>query len=860
MQLRSHFRLPLKRGSKEKGSNSYPFSMEKLHFLMVLFPLLNLQFPSFLLLSSASTLPSKYFINCGSVSNISLSGREFVGDLNSGSFSFGPSSDISIVTTDSSTDTSLYQTARIFKKQSSFDFNITDFGIYYVRVHFFPFSSGRTNLADAHFDVSAFNFSLLSNFRIKDNSNSPLIKEYLLTINATKFSIQFTPRRKSFAFVSAIEVFLVPDKDFVKDRDVDLITPSGLSSHKYSGVRSEVLLTIHRVDVGGPQNNDSLWRNWIPDDEYLLPGESGKKCVPYEGTLNYGVNGANNYSASDLVYKTCRELNLDSSEGSSNSSKITWRFDVSNRATHLVRLHFCDIISKNASDVFFSLSFYGNFTHMISTNEISDLLAAPLYYELVVESDDSGYMDISVGPRQDSKNKTAYLNGVEIMEFMKKSSLVDVPGNENRSQVYVIVGTVCGVAFVFIVIVLFFLGIKYKKAKQGDDGVGSWPVFHGKDTTSRKGRPNASSIRSLNLKLKMPLLEIQDATHNFDPKLLIGEGGFGKVYKGTLQNGMTVAVKRSDPKHGQGLPEFETEVLVLSRIRHRHLVSLIGYCEERSEMILVYEFMEKGTLRDHLYDQNEKSKRSSKRSKLSWKQRLEICIGSAKGLHYLHTCSHGGIIHRDVKSTNILLNKNFVAKVADFGLSRSGPNDPDNFSVGIKGSFGYMDPEYFRSLQFTEKSDVYSFGVVLLEVLCARPAIINSTKREEMNLAEWAILWQKKGQLENIIDPLLVGDINPDSLRKFGDTAEKCLKGDGANRPTMLDVIWDLEYALQLHQTAVHREPHEDTTTNAFFVELPLPDSIPDWEDTDLSIGGEVDGSDTTDSGVFSQLRVDAAR
>ncbi|KAG6666146.1 hypothetical protein CIPAW_01G010600 [Carya illinoinensis] len=803
--------------------------MEKLHFLMVLF--LNLQFPSFLLLSSASALPTKYFINCGSVSNISLSGREFVGDMNLGSFSFGSSSAINTITSNSSTDSSLYQTARIFKNQASFDFHITDFGIYYVRVHFFPFSSGRTNLADAHFDVSAFNFSLLSNFRIQDNSNSPLIKEYLLTINATKFSIHFTPRRKSFAFVSAIEVFLVPDQQFVED-DCDLITPSGLSNDRYYGVRSQVLLTIHRVDVGGPQNNDSLWRNWIPDDKYRLRGESGKPCAPYEGTLHYDVNGANNYSASDLVYKTCRELNLDSSKGSSNSSKITWRFDVSRSATHLVRLHFCDIISKNAGDVFFSLYFYGNVTHMISTNNISQLLAAPLYYDLVVESDDSGSMDISVGPRQDSKNKTAYLNGVEIMEFMRESSLVDVPGNKNRSHIYVIVGTVCGVAFVFIVMVLFLLGIKYKKAKQGDDGVGSWPVFHGKDTT-RKGRANASFIRSLNLELKMPLLQIQDATHNFDPKLLIGEGGFGKVYKGTLQNGMTVAVKRSDQKHGQGLPEFETEVLVLSKIRHLHLVSLIGYCEERFEMILVYEFMENGTLRDHLYDPNEKSKRSSKRSKLSWKQRLEICIGSAKGLHYLHTCSHGGIIHRDVKSTNILLNKNYVAKVADFGLSKSGPNDPDHFSVGIK---------------------------VLLEVLCARPAIINSTKREEINLAEWGMLWQMKGQLENIIDPLLVGDINPDSLRKFGETAEKCLKGDGANRPTMRDVIWDLEYALQLRQTAVHREPHEDTTTNAFFVELPLLNSIPDWEDNDLLIGGEVDGSDTTDGGVFSQLRVDAAR
>jgi hypothetical protein len=180
------------------------FSMKKLHLLMVLLPFFLLHFLSLLLLSSAdNTLPTTYFINCGSKSNITVGGRNFVGDLNSGSFSVGKSSDVG--DTNSATDMSLYQTARIFKHPSSYEFDIINRGIYYVRLHFFPpFMSGRTNLADSLFNVSASNFTLLSNFSIKENSNSPVIEEFLLTINGSKFSIHFTPHRKSFAFVSAI--------------------------------------------------------------------------------------------------------------------------------------------------------------------------------------------------------------------------------------------------------------------------------------------------------------------------------------------------------------------------------------------------------------------------------------------------------------------------------------------------------------------------------------------------------------------------------------------------------------------------------------------------------------------------------
>ncbi|XP_061996960.1 probable receptor-like protein kinase At2g23200 [Rosa rugosa] len=728
-----------------------------------------------------------------------------------------------------------------------YQFNIAQNGTYLVRLHFLAFSSTSSDLSTAVFDVlDSTNFTLLNNFTAKNSTSSPLIKEFFLRINTTdSFRLYFTPRTSSLAFVNAIEFLAIPS-DFTN------FIPENYTSNFH-------LQKIYRVNVGGPSQNDTLWRSWETDDTYLPDPNSAKESNKgtlgsriYNGEID-GLVASNESVAPDWVYQTAKVLMNITASGPANSSNITWSFRVSGNARHIVRAHFCDIIGSPPGNIRFNLYSNGNFRKEIGGISQS----VPFYYDFVVNSSEFELINISIGPRNDSWEQNAYLNGLEILEIVEGLAPIPNVRESKKNIVAPVVGSVLGgLSLICVLIVGFVFGFRHTKAKKRVE-TSVWSPMPANGGGSSHGSP-----LNLNyLGLKISFNEIQSATNNFNTKLVIGKGGFGNVYRGILLNGTKVAVKRAYKRDehgsgsGQGLPEFETEIIVLSKIRHRHLVSLIGYCNERSEMILVYEFMEKGTLRDHLYD--------SDVPRLSWKQRLEICTGAARGLHYLHTGAAGGIIHRDVKSTNILLDENHVAKVADFGLSRSGALDETHVSTNVKGTFGYLDPEYMMSEQLTEKSDVYSFGVVLLEVLCARPAIDPTLPREQMNLAEWGMLCQKRGLLEEIVDSPLKGQIDPNSLRKFGETVEKCLQEDACDRPTMADVLWDLEYALQLQQTTKLKEAHEDSTTiDASSAAFALP-NVQRFPSLGLTRNGddirEAD-LETTESEIFSQLKIGDAR
>ncbi|XP_031381791.1 probable receptor-like protein kinase At5g24010 [Punica granatum] len=828
---------------------------ELFHFLFL--PLLAL-----LPFSSAFTPSDNYLLSCGSATNASLFGRLFVGDSAGPGSTFLSKDDHSVSLTDQKPPPSspeLYNTARVFTAASVYRFDIKKNGTHLVRFHFSPFSAHSFDLKSAAFGVSVNGFSVLSGFSTK----ATVVKEFILKVDGNSLDIIFTPSSSSgFGFVNAIEVFSAPP-DLILDDGARLISDAG--TQEYKNMSSQVLETVHRINVGGPNVtpfNDTLWRTWIPDDDYLVL-KSAAKRVSTTHPPNYQSGGASREVAPDNVYMTAQEMNRDNSTINSKFN-ITWDFPVgSGGFSHLVRLHFCDIVSTSLNQLYFDVYIddYPAYINLDLSVLMDHLLASPYYIDFVVDSSPSEVVRVSVGPSDLSSpmRMNAILNGAEIMK------LVTLAGSRTigkKRNVWVIVGPVLGgfvgLCLVVLLVILMVMKCKKKKLKSRPSESVAWTPLrvYGGSSHSRTSQNTATTSPGQNgyLGLRIPFADLQLATNNFDKNLIIGSGGFGMVYKGVLKDGTKIAVKRGVPGSRQGLPEFQTEITILSKIRHRHLVSLVGYCEEQSEMILVYEYMEKGSLKHHLY--------GSGLPPLTWKQRLEISIGAARGLHYLHTGSAQGIIHRDIKSTNILLDENYVAKVADFGLSRSGPRlDETHVSTGVKGSFGYLDPEYFRRQQLTDKSDVYSFGVVLFEVLCARPAVDPLLAREQVNLAEWAMQWQKKGMLEEIIDPNLVRQIRPSSLKKFGETAEKCLADYGVDRPSMGDVLWNLEYCLQLQENEKQREAHEDSEIG--MQDLPSATTVPWVPSQSVRIERDEEGngsSETNTSQVFSQLITNEGR
>jgi hypothetical protein len=829
------------RGEKYRASGPQPFSSLSLFYLFFFFFLFNLtKFASAkgnVSSTKTFTSPDDYLIDCGSPqATVLKDGRTFKSDHDAASFlstleDVQASVDSISINASSSIPPSslpLFRNAKIFLQDSTYTLYVAQAGWHWIRLYFYPIANPSYNLTDAVFSVYAGNIVLLHQFSVKDNT-SLVFKEYLVNVSG-RISLQFKPKKNSYAFINAIEVVSVPDS--LINNSATAVSPPG----DFNRLSNSSFQVCYRLNVGGPiiiPTDDTLSRTWEPDEKYNMFLLGSKNASVSPKTIKYPENGATPYTAPSLVYATA--VHVQDSITTQQNSNLTWKLNVDPGYSYLIRLHFCDIVSQINGTLYFNVYINNMLGGTLDLSFLTKALKTAYYKDFVLNETaiTNGSITVQLGISASLLGSLdAILNGLEVMKMSNKANSFDglftadgsYKGSGSRTKIMRIVaavGLVMGVAGMLLLAMVFVRWQKRPEGWEKRNSFSSWLLpLHGSHTSflssksssrrsslfgSRKSKNGYSAYFSTQgLGRFFTFNELQNATQNFDEKAVIGVGGFGKVYLGALEDGTNVAIKRGNPSSEQGINEFRTEIEMLSKLRHRHLVSLIGFCDEQSEMILVYEYMSNGPLRDHIYGSNLPS--------LSWKQRLEICIGAARGLHYLHTGAALGIIHRDVKTTNILLDENFVAKVSDFGLSKAAPTlDQTHVSTAVKGSFGYLDPEYFRSQKLTEKSDVYSFGVVLFEVLCARLVINPSLPREQVSLAEWAMQCHRKGMLEKIIDPHIASSINSGSLKKYVEGAEKCLAEYGVDRPGMGDVLWHLEYALQLQEATSQIEPEDSS-------------------------------------------------
>ncbi|XP_020107676.1 LOW QUALITY PROTEIN: putative serine/threonine-protein kinase-like protein CCR3 [Ananas comosus] len=300
--------------------------------------------------------------------------------------------------------------------------------------------------------------------------------------------------------------------------------------------------------------------------------------------------------------------------------------------------------------------------------------------------------------------------------------------------------------------------------------------------------------------------ELAAATKNFSMETKIGAGSFGTVYKGKLPDGREVAIKRSESgprskKFQEKESAFQSELAFLSRLHHKHLVGLLGYCEEKEERLLVYEFMKNGALYDHLHSKDASAALANSVVRSSWKVRIKVLLDASRGIEYLHNYAVPPIIHRDIKSSNILLDSNWVARVSDFGLSLMGPDsEGGHLSMKAAGTVGYMDPEYYGLQHLTVKSDVYGFGVVMLEVLTGRRAIFKDEGGNPVSVVDFAVPSIVAGNVRSLLDerPGPLGPHEAEAVELVAYTAVHCVSLEGRERPAMTDVVANLETAVAL--------------------------------------------------------------
>ncbi|RZB85615.1 Receptor-like serine/threonine-protein kinase ALE2 [Glycine soja] len=407
--------------------------------------------------------------------------------------------------------------------------------------------------------------------------------------------------------------------------------------------------------------------------------------------------------------------------------------------------------------------------------------------------------------------------------------------NEKINLRTIIVIALSSVVLLLVLVGAFYIILKWRKIRRPSSAVG--PAFTSclnkrsgmefmlsRRIMSSRSMSLASALAHSILSVKtFSFSELEKATTKFSSQRVLGEGGFGRVYCGTLDDGNEVAVKLLTRDGQNGDREFVAEVEMLSRLHHRNLVKLIGICIEGPRRCLVYELFRNGSVESHLHGDDKK------RSPLNWEARTKIALGSARGLAYLHEDSTPPVIHRDFKASNVLLEDDFTPKVSDFGLAREATEGNSHISTRVMGTFGYVAPEYAMTGHLLVKSDVYSFGVVLLELLTGRKPVDMSQPQGQENLVTWArpLLRSREG-LEQLVDPSLAGSYDFDDMAKMAGIAFMCVHPEVNQRPFMGEVVQALKL---IHNDTNESNKESSAWASDFGGELVFSDSS--WLDAE---------------------------
>ncbi|KAL3523571.1 hypothetical protein ACH5RR_016405 [Cinchona calisaya] len=754
-------------------------------------------------------------INCGSVFNsTALDGREWITEDTASSIFLSGKSRSSTPAQKSSSfsvDPVPYKTSRVSSTEFHYTFQVNP-GQKFIRLHFYPASyHGFENSID-FFTVKAGPFTLLGNFSASLAAQTSgvkyLVKEFCLNVEEKrKLNLTFLPslmptsNLKVYAFVNGIEIISMPTGLYYTP-DGDLGTRVvGQKNQFHTNVNTTALELTHRLNIGGSfisaVEDFGMFRRWSEDANYLL--ESGVHRVNHQvHRIKYAHMPV--FTAPPKLYQMSWKKSGGNIRVNHQMYNFTWKIPIELGFGYLIRLHFFELHDKMEESEQREFSVLIN-DHVAETQ--ADVVrwnagnGIPVYRDYMVkmkgDKDGSKY-DMLIALQSVNELVIGLLHGLEIFKLSnldnslatpnpKFPKLVSASWNLRIQKVFLAFGQSNVIVTGMTILIVVVNVVAYNLRK-------TWEQKFQQENDTQAARTETSYHR-------FSLAEIRSVTQNFSDVFVIGRGGFGKVYKGFLRSiSKDVAIKRLSFFSRQGAREFWTEIETLSKLRHIHLVSLLGYCNESQEMILVYEYMPNGTLADNLYKMIRKGKDIAP---LSWEQRLKICIGAARGIEYLHTGTECSVIHRDVKDSNILLDENLVAKISDFGLSKLEKiaQEKSYVSTKIKGTVGYWDPEYVTTGKLTRKSDVYSFGVVLLVVLAGRPVKDTRNEEEQQSLLSCFRDCITEGDIDRIVDPRLREKISSSSLREFVKFVENCLHHLPKKRPTMAQVVASLEQALE---------------------------------------------------------------